>query len=216
MSKVTHPCRYLSLTSRRLIGYAIFVAIFLPEIRAGEFCAVTLFVSSPDGKPAVVRVHMLDRSGNVELNTFSEIQGLKICDFGFGPHRIVISPDSCFPTTVSNLRVLDGRPITLHVIDNPCTKYPTESNGCKVYFRVRSGAGEKIAGATIRPSMTRDDHLETDSFGRAWTVMLPSMSFRFTASHEGYSPESLDVTCPDSNKLIEREFMLSPLSGTPH
>lgn len=205
-------CHQLKSTSWVIAAAAI--VLFTQLLRADDFCAVTLYVTSPQGAPVITKVRVLDPSGKLVLDTTSQAKGLKICDLGFGPHSIVVAHDSCFPTTVSKVRVLKGYPITLNVVVNPCTNYPTDWSGCLVYFRVRSSGGGPVAGAAIRPSTTRDD-LVADSFGRAWTPMYSGMSVHFEVTHDGYVSKSLDVTCKDEGPL-ERLVVLDPVrKGNP-
>lgn len=187
-------------------------------VRAADFCAVTLHVRSPDGGSIGARVQVVDDSEKVILDVRSQGGPVEICDLPFGPHRLIVGHENpeelrgCVSTTIRDVEVLRNRPVVLVAVLNPCIAYETESNGCWVYFRVRSTSGEPIAGAIVSPSPLIPE-VSTDRFGRAWFPLVPEMSPQtVVVSREEYKSASLSIQCPRPKARVEHEVVLAPAS----
>src|SRR5689334_8618189 len=84
-----------------------------------QFCALRFNVSSDIGH--AVRstwVELLDPEGRTVYRKMVVGSSGEICDFGFGPHKLRVGTNECYPTQVENVRLKLGTPIELSVILN--------------------------------------------------------------------------------------------------
>jgi hypothetical protein len=80
---------------------------------AAPACGLTVRVLS-GGKPAgISRVRLIAPDGTVERD--DEVRGGedKICDFGPGPHTLIVGEDQCYPTRITNIRLDLDHPLVL-------------------------------------------------------------------------------------------------------
>ena len=90
-----------------LARLAVGLCIFSGTAAAGEFCALSVSISTHDGRPArLTPVLLMDSSGKRVFDEQADGSELRICDFGFGPHKLVIGYGFCYPVTI----VLKGKP----------------------------------------------------------------------------------------------------------
>jgi len=174
----------------------------------GDLCAVEIAVRSPGGAPfrgATIRV--LDAKGTYEFETKSGDDGTaRICDFGFGPHEIIVSPRSCFPVRFKVDRVLERHPIRLEATLNPCPVYPNDRDYCIAYFRVTSQEGTPIASASIEPPIVPLPQ-STDRYGRVWVYLPSGWSKSLSVVASGYLPKAVTVNCR-STEVVEKPVVL--------
>ena len=128
---------------------------------------------------------------------------LKICDFGFGPHTLRVGTNECLPTTVSNLRIVFGRPIHLHATINSCGYQEEMGTACRLYLRVVDTDGKPVPDVDFSPGMATDKTSRTDSYRRYQTLIGGRCDLTFT--EEGFEPATARVVCPDvkASMLIE-------------
>lgn len=166
-------------------------------------------MTTPQGAPvSSARVQLLDEDGRVVETRSYTGRPLEFCDFGFGPHSIsidqqVFDAGTCFPVTVSNVRVLRDTPIVLRVVVNPCQGY-REWSSCWTYLRIRS-QGYALPGAQISLGKAS---MRADAFGRAWIPVSSDRPMQLTISHDGYKPQIVDLSCDDRKPA--REVNLVP------
>ena len=179
------------------------------SVNGADLCAVTIQVTTPDGRPTQARVRLFDADGRVVQTLTTDGKPVQFCDLALGPHSIVVDRQvndggTCFPTAISNLRLRET-PIVLRGILN-CAGNGAWETGCRKYFRIRSTLGEPLPLALISPEA--GGHMEADSFGRAWIPLLDGHPMHLTISHAGYSPQSVEVDCAKGPN--EREIHLIP------
>ncbi len=72
----------------------IFILVLLSagaNARGADFCALTVDIVSPDGSPALMTfARFIAPDGRVVLDKIVEGPTLRICDFGFGEHKLVL------------------------------------------------------------------------------------------------------------------------------
>ena len=86
----------------------------LPCLKGGEFCALRLSVTLPDGIPVVsAAAELLDARGTiVQTTTIANGEG-HFCDFGFGPHSIRVHEESSIPTVLTGIQLIYGEPTSM-------------------------------------------------------------------------------------------------------
>src|SRR5260370_549074 len=75
-----------------------------PRPAAEGFCGLSVGLLSSDGSPArLTPVRLVDPSGKTVYDEQVEGPTFQICDFGFGPHTLIIGYGFCYPVTISGL-----------------------------------------------------------------------------------------------------------------
>lgn len=171
---------------------------------AENFCALTVNIESPDGRPArKTWVELIDPDGVVEKRELVDGPTVHICDFGFGAYSIRIAPNLCHPITISNLHLHLGHPITLRVRKSECEGEGMHT-GCEVFLRVGDKEAKRIAGASI----LSEGHpwLKTDEFGRA-EGLLAAGERQIAVSAEGYQPRLIALKCEEASDLYQQVIL---------
>jgi hypothetical protein len=177
----------------------LWLLLALPTASAQDFCALTVRVKAEDGFPTgSIWVELLDSSGNVKLKKATDGSTLKICDFDFGPHSLRVGTNECLPVTISNLRVVIGKPVHLNVILNPCA-YQEFRNACLLYLRVVDREGNPVPGAEISLRPIPAIPAKSDSFGRYQSLFGGSQDVLLTK--EGFEPTKVHAQCKDKEEL---------------
>jgi hypothetical protein len=174
--------------------------------KAQDFCAVTLNVTEPGGKPiGSTWIELVDASGKVVRREMIRGSEARICDFGFGANSIRVGTNECLPTTISNLRVVIGFPIHLDVTLNACGYREQMRNACFVYFRTQDEAGGPVPGVDLSPRLT-DVAPKTDSYGRYQSLFRGTRDVVFTKP--GFVPTSIHLEC-QSDEEIDKSVTMS-------
>ena len=68
------------------------------------FCALTVDLLAENGAPSrLTPVRLIDPSGKTVFDQQVDGPVVRICDFGFGPHKLAVGYGFCYPVTISNL-----------------------------------------------------------------------------------------------------------------
>lgn len=196
-------------TLSRLLLIALIVGLLTPLASAEEFCALTADLQYQDGRPArLTPVRLTDPAGKVVFDGPAVDSQVRICDFGFGPHKLEVGYTFCYPVAISGLRLRLGRPIRLTIRLNDCP--PDEWRGsCRAYLRVRNSSESPIEGVAISWG-TGQDPVTTDRFGRAEISILPDTSTAAVLAKPGYATEKVILRC-ETSEDIERTISLRAL-----
>lgn len=171
-----------------------------------SFCALTLQIETPDGQPARrTWVELRDPTGKMVLQEQVHGPVLTICDFGPGPHSLTTGGNQCHPTTISNLYMKMGHPISLRVRQQKCEIYSSEHSGCEFLARIRDERGRAISGARLLLNGFEGPE-RSDEFGRL-VIWLVSAHNDVVADAPGYRPQSIAVQC-ESGDNLDREIHL--------
>ena len=176
-----------------------------------DFCALTVELADSQGAPAkLTPVRLIDSSGKTVFDEQIEGPTVRICDFGFGLHRLVAGYGFCYPVTISNLRLGMGRPIHLTVRLNACPPDIWGGSLCDGYLRVREPSGAAVPGTRLRlaPANGTSDSL-SDQYGRVESFLAGGSSAVATISKEGYDSQHVSFRCAHSED-IEKEAILAP------
>jgi hypothetical protein len=145
-------------------------------------------------------MELIDDSGRVERR--EQVQGstFKICDFGFGPHTLRVGTNDCLPVSVSNLRVVLGRPLHLTVFMNMCGYQENTRTGCFLYLRAvdRHGVPVSDAGLVFPPGMQA--YGKTDSYGRLQTL-VPRGTTEILLVKDGFGSGKAQSKCSDNEEI---------------
>ena len=173
-----------------------------------EFCALTLDVKTPDGTPTGnTWVELRDDAGNVELRKQMKGSELRICDFGFGKHSLVVGTNEAFPVTVSNILLRLGYPITLTVVLNAPQSGPLSSS-CRVYFRIASSRGGPVAGAKVQREHSSYVGV-ADEYGRVETFLPTGHEGDYVVTRDGFKPGTAHLGCTGLTE-IDSSITLDP------
>jgi hypothetical protein len=168
------------------------------ETLAADFCAVHVRVVNPNGYPINnTWIELKDPSGRVVRREHVGPE-FEICDFGFGPHTLTVGTNECLPMSISNLRVVIGRPLSLKVMMNDCGYRHDMRSACFVYFRTVGVDGRPIGGVEFS-HRAREEPPATDSFGRRQTLLSGRRDVTFTKI--GYAPTTVRVECKEHEQL---------------
>ena len=184
-----------------------FLAFVGPVLAAEKFCALTVELLDRDGAPAkLTPVQLIGPSGEIVFNDQVSGSKLRICDFGFGLHKLVVGPSYCHPITISGLRLRLGKPMDLTVRMNGCPPDIWGGSLCSVYLRVREPTGARVEGSSLSfgPS---EPAVVTDEFGRVGNSLVAGSSISATLSKVGYVSQHFSLSCKQSED-IEREVVL--------
>ena len=184
----------------------VLLAILSKALPAEGFCALTLKIEKSDGTPAAgTWVDLVGPRGDVQKSEFVRGDTYRICDFGFGPHAIIVGSNECHPVTVSKLYLRLGHPILLHVRKNKCED-GGEHTGCDVYLRISDEHGKPIERATV----SSEGHgwvNRADEFGRI-SSLLADGDRVLSVSADGYEPNTFSIRCENGTD-VRREIVLS-------
>lgn len=189
--------------------------------RADDFCAVTLSVRLSDGQPVPsASARLIDPSGET-VQRKRVINGrAEFCDFGFGPHSILVRAGSdCGSVLLRGVRLAYGFAQTFGVILNTCGYEGNASgNACFTYLRVASPDGKPLAGVEIKETGVTSPIVATDRYGRASVSVHAGAQAEFTLLKPGYKTDVLHLGCPTSGRgrplrlWDEMRFYLVPTS----
>jgi hypothetical protein len=170
------------------------------QAAAQEFCAVTLHVAEPDGGPITSTwIELDDSSGRLVHREMMMGSTLKICDFGFGPHTLKVGTNGCLLVAISNLRMVFGSPLDLHVVLDGCGYREQVRSGCLLYLRVVDDGGKPVSRITFSPRLVTNQLPTTDSYGRYQALFKGFGDLTF--KKEGFDPEKVHVECQDSEEI---------------
>jgi hypothetical protein len=172
---------------------------------AAAFCAVTLNVTGFHGRPiSSTWIELSDRSGKAVLKEMMVNPQFKICDFGFGPHTLKVGTNECLPVTISNLRLVIGKPLTLNVVLSACGYLEKTRNACLLYVRVVDERGSPVEGAQFSPWYS-DPIPETDSFGRYQGLFIGTYDVKFVAP--GFESTAAHFQCRGTDEVDQKVVM---------
>lgn len=167
-------------------------------------CAVQIRISDSDGNvPTHATARLVDPSGKVIATQAAHGGAVEFCDFGFGPHSIIVAVAPCFEATMRGVVNHWHRKQVFDVVVLECDIRDGFQEGCFVYVRVLSKDQKPIQGAAVR---LRDSItvLKTDEFGRAMTGLPQGGKDAVMISYGG-SVISRPVRCGQPARNVEVE-----------
>lgn len=196
--------------SRLVLGLLAFTC----GVRAEDFCAVRVHVESEDGRTlAQVPVTLWDPSGIRILSTVTDSSGeARICDFGFGPHRIQVGETTCHPVLIRNIWIYFPDPLDFRVRLRTCTEKPRTSGTCSLFLRIVGPRGKPVPKALIR-TQAEQEAVTSDQAGRAFLASIADGS-QLNVSAPGYKSETAQVSC-GSDSRVGRQVELTPVVPQP-
>jgi hypothetical protein len=173
---------------------------------AEDFCAVTLNVTSSTGEPITgTWVELADPTGRIVLRQPMHGSRLRICDFGFGLHTLRVGTNECLPVSVSNLKVVFGHPLVLHVVLDSCSYWELMHTGCFIYFRTVDEDRKPLADVHFSPPLNLGVPANTDAYGRWQGLVNGAYDVRFDKS--GFAPAAIHIECKDGVD-VDQEVIL--------
>lgn len=192
------------------IGLLVLLAPLSPAADT-TFCAVNVKVSLADGLPINhTRIELVDASGEVVLRE-DVGPNFQICDFGFGPHTLRVGTNECLPVSISNLRVLKGRPLHLNVMLQPCFYGDVTRSDCLIYFRTIDSRHRAVPEVDFTPRLNSDQPTRTDSFGRWQGLFRGTIDVKFTKP--GYEPVSVPIHCRRDEEVDKQVLLVKQGEG---
>jgi hypothetical protein len=168
--------------------------------RAEDFCALTVNLTSFTGlPPASTWVELVDQSGEVEQREEMRGATFRICDFGFGSHTLRVGTNECLPVSISNLRVVLGRPLHLNVMLNACGYQDTLRSTCLLYLRAVDSRGAPVPDAEILFHPSTGAPARTDSFGRFQSLVRGSREIILNKS--GFEAGRANAQCKETEEI---------------
>jgi len=206
---MTSLIRRLGERGSQLAQVVVLIVALGRHANAADFCALTVDILDSTGGPArLTHVQLVDPAGKVVFQDQVAGSTLRICDFGFGEHKLVVGNPLCYPNTVGGLRLRLDEPIHLTVRLNWCPRDRFASNLCNVYLRIRDPAGKPLPEATLLWDQMSARPL-SDDMGRVGAPLVSGQSVVATVSKQGYSTETIPISCKEG-EAIEREVLLKP------
>jgi hypothetical protein len=196
------------ITALLWCGFCVLMSA--PLAYAEDFCAVTLNVTKWDGSPSGAWIELLDPAGKiVRKESFTE-SAHQICDFGFGPHTLRVGTNSCLPVAISNIRVVFGFPLNLHVRLDGCGYQEQMRNACLLYLRIVDEFGKPIPEVGFSPILVLNIPQRTDSYGRYQSLFKGNHDTTFTKP--GYESATVHLQCRDTEE-VDKEVVLKKLAA---
>jgi hypothetical protein len=192
------------LTSSALLGHVFLLAGISSTALAQDFCAVTVHIQGPDRKPITSTWFELRDPSEKVVRKAKTGPNLRLCDFGFGPHRLTVGANECLPITISDLRVFFGHPVTLDVTLNPCSYGDELGGGCLLYLRVADAKGDPISDINLSSATLRGTS-HTDAYGRFQAHFKGSLNI--TYSKPGFEAGTFQLQCRD-NEEIDKDLTI--------
>jgi hypothetical protein len=206
---MTHSLPRLSGLGLELFSSVVLIIMLGQRAKAVDFCALTVDIQDSTGGPAkLTHVQLVDPTGKVVFQDQVEGSTLRICDFGFGEHKLVVGNPRCYPNTVSGIRLRLDEPIHLTVRLNWCPRDHFAGNLCSVYLRVQDQAGKPVPQATLSWDRISAKAL-SDEVGRVEAPLVSGQSVVATVSKSGYSTETIPISCTDG-RAVELRVLLRP------
>jgi hypothetical protein len=185
-----------------VVALFLFTSSPLAAQQRTPFCALAVVVGDPTtlhSQTASVPVVLINASGKVVQSETTRFGVAKFCDFGFGPHRVVVAPDGCAPVTIDNVRLWPGYSQTVSAILNLCPHPAVTYGSCSVYLRVQS-AGRPVSEAAASVG-TAAEPFRADAFGRIWFSLSNGTSANVSLDAKGYIKRSVALNCEDGRDL---------------
>ena len=168
--------------------------------RGDDFCALTVTLTSFTSlQPASTWVELVDQSGDVERREEMHGATLRICDFGFGPHTLRVGTNGCLPVSISNLRVVLGRPLNLNVMLNDCGYPDTLRSACLLYLRAVDSRGAPVPDAEVLFHPSPGTLAKTDSFGRFQSLYRGSREIILNKA--GFEAGRANARCKETEEI---------------
>ncbi len=172
-----------------------------PVPAAQGYCSLNVRVQTPDGhqQPAV-SVEVQERNRRKIEKEEGVTGDVQFCDLGILPVTVVVGLHRCNQVAVNDVPLSWKRPYTLYVTYDfePCVRDlpPPPTPYCKVLLRVKGSDGKWVRDATVKYD---PDHpaLQTDSAGRAFTVVTLNKNLRGSISAPGYSLKTFSIACSE-------------------
>jgi hypothetical protein len=183
-----------------LVAAVLGLALASPAANAEDFCALTANVVNSAGEPiSSTWIELVNSEGQIVRREMRTGPTITICDFGFGPHTLRVGTNECLPTSISNLRVVIGRPLRLNVVINSCSYRDVVRNGCLLYVRVADAQGIPVPNADLSTSPPPALQPRTDAYGRYQGLIRGSQDI--TVTKPGFEPASTRVQCRADEEL---------------
>ena len=185
-------------------------ACALSQQSGAPFCAVTLSVASPDGRPVLSgQTQLMDEQGTtVEVSAIANGRAA-FCDFGFGPHSIRVQQDASIPVTLFGIHLTYGQEQHLRVVMNPVPDTGSEGGGgnaCRGYVRLITPDGRPIPNAS---AVYHGTSFHSDAFGRL-LLLVPLRQFAtFRFEKPGFVTRDVSLSCSTWDDQIERKIVLT-------
>jgi hypothetical protein len=198
----------MSILTRLL--YITFLGLALEaggSLFAASVCGLTVHVLSGEKPASFSRVRLVAPDGTVVRD--DEVRGGedRICDFGPGPHTLIVGEERCFPTTITDVRLDLDRPLEFSVRLNWCREGMVTANLCRLLLRVADSLGRPIRDATA--TLPKRDPVMTDDYGRALIVALSEPKETLIITKPGFSPLNVEFSCMKLGTLEEKRVILT-------
>ncbi len=200
------------MTQKSQIGCILAAFLFInTQLLAQDFCAVKLIVTTHNGMPvADTSAEIRDESGQVVGRTRVVNGKAEFCDFGFGPHSILVGGSQCAAVELKDVRLRFGLPQTFQVILNLCMDYGTQGNACFYYFRVSSENGEPLSSVNVS-NQKISKYSVTDRYGRVQAAVGIGQKDVFQFTKQGYQPERFSMSCDSLKETEEKAIVLKKI-----
>jgi len=181
-------------------------------LAAQDYCSLKVRVLTPKGERPEALVAVQERNGrNLEKE-----QGLsddvQFCDLGLLPVTVVVGLKGCNQIVVNDVPLSWREPYLLTVTWDfePCLeeKPPAPVPVCEVLFRVSGPDGRWLDKATVSFDAPTRPPLQTDSSGRARTLISVDQRLEGSVSVPGNSPKKFSVGCSRSEPIHEEMVTL--------
>jgi hypothetical protein len=188
---------------------ALAIMLFLDvAVAADEFCAVELSVIDRYGRiqDAPFPVVLKDSHGTVVARTTLQKGTARFCDFGFGPHSILIGrPESCGSTEIRNITFKWRNPQHFVSVLNFCIGEGDGGlTGCPIELRVTDQEGRPVPFPTAKNNGRNVRGQET---GFLATALSPGQSTELVVEAGGYTERRLSFRC-DKVQIFQETVVL--------
>ncbi|MEP7367836.1 MAG: hypothetical protein ABI972_31630 [Acidobacteriota bacterium] len=164
-------------------------------VASQEMCGLTVKVITPVGAPfSGMPVQLIGPAGATIQEQSTDAQGIaRFCDFGFGPHTLLVDDKTCLPVVVKNVRLDLRAEQTVTIVKNSCAHW-MGSRGCSVYLRVGDESKRAIPSPLLEVEGVAEP-IDGDRFGRLRATLSPNSSARFRVSAGGYLSRNIEIPC---------------------
>jgi hypothetical protein len=185
------------------------------SLGADDYCSLVVRVLDPKGRRPETIVSVHERNGRM-IETEPTNKDATFCDLGLTSVTVKVGADgTCNQVIVNNVRLYwrETSHLTVTYDWELCDQEPVPSATCIILFRISDVNGKWLERSSINFAEPRIPAKQTDSAGRARTVVGAGQRASGTVTAAGYVTKTFSSSCSRSEPLREELIKLERSPG---